>query len=360
MLPVFELRREGVVMRSPESSASSRWPSRFALWIGVAFACGVFAAAVSDAAESRQTGAQKIVFVRLLSPGEGQLWTMNTNGSNQQPLTPASESVATPAWSPDGQEIAFTSTGPSGDPSKSTIWLIKADGSGEHQLTQLPPNCQAIDDSPTWSPDGTRIAFISDRSGPWELYTIKTDGSGLQKITSLPFGQPCEASGVGASSPSWLPKANTIVFADDYVPGHDLGHHEIYLIHPDGSGLRRLTNRAAAKHGCQHGDGNSQPTWSPNGRNIAFTSDLSGHPEIYVMNTNGNHSKRLTHLKRRGCPNGSGNQLPTWSPDTKHIAFTTDRTGRNEIYAMNSDGSNQHALTNGPTTNYSPAWQPTP
>lgn len=346
-------------MRFRGSRPSQRQPRWLVIRAGVGLVLALLAAALSGTARSSEAAVQKIVFVRLLSPGQGQLWTMNTDGSDQQPLTPSSESVSDPAWSPDGRQIAYASTGPSGDPSQSTIWIVKPDGTGEHQLTHLPPNCQGIDGSPTWSPDGTRIAFISDRTGPWEIYTIKTDGTGMQNVTTLPFGQPCEASGVGASSPSWLPKSNTIVFAADYVPGHDLGHHEIYLVHVDGSGLKRLTNRALAKHGCQRGDGSSQPQWSTNGQKIAFTSDLSGHPEIYVMNANGNHSKRLTHLKRRGCPNGSGNQLPAWSPDSKQIVFSSDRTGRNEIYAVNADGTNQHALTHGPTNNNSPAWQPT-
>lgn len=110
------------------------------------------------------------------------------------------------------------------------------------------------------------------------------------------------------------------------------GNYEIYLINADGSDLKNLTNNSA---------NDLQPTWSPDGKYIAYSSDRDGHLEIYVMKADGSEQTRLTFNTT-----GSGNANPTWSPDGKYIIFISSQgTTSAEVFIMNSDGSEQRRLS---------------
>jgi hypothetical protein len=155
---------------------------------------------------------------------------------------------------------------------------MNADGSDQIRLT----NNSANDYTSAWSPDGTEIAFSSDRDGNYEIYVMNADGS-------------------------------------DQI---------------------RLTNNSA---------NDRFPAWSPDGTEIAFSSDRDGDFEIYVMNADGSDQIRLTN-------NSANDDYPAWSPDGTKITFSSDRDGNHEIYVMNADGSDQIRLTNNPTLDWFPAW----
>ena len=179
--------------------------------------------------------------------------------------------------------------------------------------------------SPSWSPDGRHLAFVSYRDGNWDIYVIGSDGSNLRNLTH---------DSAWDFSPSWSPDGRYIAFSSwrDGVP-------EIYVMGSDGSNLRNLTN---------HRDADLEPSWSPDGRRLAFVSDRDGSSdissnrdvdaEIYVMDSDGSNIRRLTH-------NSAWDGGPSWSPDGRHLAFVSDRDGNAEIYVMDSDGSNPRRLT---------------
>ena len=234
---------------------------------------------------------KKIAFVsyRDLEPipkggiWRGEIYLMNADGSNPINLTRSVERAdGTSSWSPDGQQIAFTSAELFNEDilANSDIFVMDADGGNPINLT----NHDALDQTPDWSPDGNWIAFSSNRDGNWEIYLMNPDGANPINIVNHPAKD---------GRPDWSPDGNQIAFTSDRD-----GNLEIYVMNPDGANPINLTNHPAE-------DDNS--SWSPDGNQIAFTSDRDGNLEIYVMNPDGANPINLTQH-----PDWDRN--PSWGP----------------------------------------------
>ena len=196
-----------------------------------------------------------------------------------------------PAWSPDRTRIAFIRTSRNG--LSYTLWLMRADGTGQRQLTRG----TAVAEEPAWSPDGRTIVFRSSRNGgrTFDLFTIPVAGGAVRNLTRNP-------AGVGALNPDWSPNGRLIVFQRT-KDGSGAGTG-LFTIRPDGTGLRRLTI------------GGMDPAWSPSGRRIAavFPDPHSGGQlQIYTLNANGTGRARVT--------SGTESTAPAWSPDGGRIVF---------------------------------------
>ena len=282
--------------------------------------------------------------------GYGEIWAMRPDGSDRRRLTDAepprtdASGAGTPAWAPDGERLAYSFSDQDAQRA-SNIYVTGADGKEKRSLTT--GGGAAID--PSWSPDGKRIAFarfLSKRG----IFVIGADGSGDAGITHV--GGPTFDIG-----PAWSPDGDTIAFTRVTVKT-DLEHPRLALfaVAPDGGGLRKLIDEGA------------EAAWSPDGKRIAFTSirDRFGRScfeecktsgEIYLANADGSNARRLTKSK-------ADDRSPTWSPDGRSIAFVSDRSAPdehdNEIYVMRADGSGLHRITNKLEWSLDPAWRPRP
>ena len=225
------------------------------------------------------------------------------------------------------------------------IYVMEVDGNNQQRLTNNPNS----DWSPSWSPDGKRIAFMSDRDGHvdilggllnFEIYVMDADGNNQQRLTDNDFFD---------THPSWSPDGKRIAFMSRR-DGHFIGEFglssEIYVMDADGGNEQRLT---------ENRKGDFSPSWSPDGKWIAFSTDRKGddvNHEIYVMDADGNNQRRLTN-------NRVDDWSPSWSPDGERIVFVSNPDGKHEnyeIYVMDNDGGNQQKLTNNPHRDTAPKW----
>jgi len=232
--------------------------------------------------------------------GTPQLWVIDANGGRQVQVTHLSSGGGfVPSWSPDGRRIAFSAVSadvPVGPvigtllaPALHTeIWVVDANGAKPTQLTHT---AVGSSNAPSWSPDGTRIAFASDRTGVPEVYTMKTNGTDVRRLT-LPT-PPIYPSG---NVPVWSPNGSRLAFWS----GIETLFGQVWVMAPNGSGRRPLTNCPPPKN-CDN------PAWSPDGRFLLFDTNRSGPTETWVMNADGSHQHRLLPF-----PYGAGRQ--PWQP----------------------------------------------
>jgi TolB protein len=249
-----------------------------------------------------------------------EIYLCDADGYGRRSITKNGSINLSPRWSPTGASIAYTgyaagnpdlyvadlakgqirrlaakagiNTGGSFGPGGSILALTQTVGSDSEiftidaasgaaiaRLTSSP----GIDVSPTWSPDGSQIAFVSERSGGPQIYIMNKDGSGAHRATF---------QGGQNTSPSWSPKGDRIAFV-----GRD-GHFDVFTVKPDGSGVVRVTQG--------QGD-NEDPSFSPEGDYVAFSSTRSGSSHIWVASADGDFQTQITS-------GGGGYSNPNWSP----------------------------------------------
>lgn len=272
----------------------------------------------------RATGGP-IAFTLRDQNGKLQVFTENLDGSNQKQLTFEGDN-GRPDWSPDGRKIAF------GSRVNDKTWVAVMDADGSNQKLLVDGN------APDWSPDGTQIAFSPDG----QIWVMDADGSNVRQITQ---------SSTFKAGPSWSPDGTQMVFILIKNPGSPTDPQpEIGIMNADGTNERILTTEDRVNV-RREPDGTTTvletandanaPAWSPVDNRIAFWSGIENqYGQIWVINSDGTGSTQLTE-----DPTHRNSDDPSWSPDGKKILFSTGRSGRNELWIMDADGSNERRLS---------------
>jgi Tol biopolymer transport system component len=252
--------------------------------------------------------------IYLVDPSGERLVNVTRGGGSRNEL---------PAWSPDGRRLAFVSDRAGG----TDLFAVDADATNLVNLTNHP----ALDTAPAWSPDGTRIVFASNRDGNDELYLMDADGTNLVRLTDHITTD---------SFPAWSPDGTQIAFWSFRA-----GAPDIFLISADGAGLRNLTNTPAIEF---------LPQWSPDGSRLAMLANSGASPrnDLAVVDATGANYRLLS-------PPALSVESFAWSPDGMEIVFAARQRGAADLFVVRLDDLSLRQLTGTPMANEtSPSWGP--
>jgi TolB protein len=215
-----------------------------------------------------------------------------------------------------------------GYPDQFSLFQMMSDGKEQSRITEL---ISVTGSSPSWSPDGKKIVLESEG----DIYVLDVETSRTKRLTTASEWD---------LFPVFSPDGEAIAFTSDRG-----GKTGVYLMSSDGSRQRALSLK-----------NDNEPAWSPDGGKILFDSGRKGAPGLYVINSDGTGLRRLTRGQHYSAGEGSSDYAGSWSPDGSRIVFTSHRTGGNQVYVMNADGSDQRRLTKTEIDGEAlqPAWSP--
>jgi Tol biopolymer transport system component len=289
----------------------------------------------------------RIAFMKKDSDGFWQTWVANKDLLNQHKLTSKSADSGWAVWKPGGAKLAFDSNRADPDPDDpnaiNDVFTMNPNGSGIVKLT----HSEDFSGDPGWSPDGSKIAYASDRRNGaerGEIYVMGADGSNVRRVSTLPEKAEYD------SAPRFSPDGTKLVFTryrGDPKPA------ALFTIRIDGSGLRRLTPWS---------NGAGDADWSPGGKKLVFEANPNNcYGDVYTVDSDGQHLKNITDNR---CEGGIAD--PVWSPDGKKILFGQGREFSGGfgfgLATMNPDGTDRHFILPNPTTNpdkdqHQPDWE---
>lgn len=260
--------------------------------------------------------------------GNKEIWAMDYDGENQRQLTQTHTIALTPRWAPDASRIAFTCYAQPGSSSVLTAQICVYSLLTSRLVSF--PRFKGTNSSPSWSPDGSQIMFMSSMLGNPELFISDASGTRPKRLTF---------SNGANTSPSWNPKTGQqVAFVSDRG-----GIPQLYTMNSDGSSQSKV-NLPDMGYVID-------PAWSPNGQLLAFSwRRPNGNYDIYVMEI---VSHQLVELTR----DAGRNERPSWAPDGRHLVFESTRTGTRQIWSMIADGTEARQLTK-QGQNESPNWSP--
>lgn len=285
----------------------------------------------------------RIAFTRFLEGGNSKILNANPRRGTARVMAHRPHTNWFPDFSPDGQDLLFTSTNFEGS-RPDRLFSIEFDGSGAERLAADCTGQCLGDSSAAYAPDGKQIVFerafgpvVDDNARKVELYIAKPSGRNARPI-------PLDIGHRELHDAQWAPDGERL--AVNVLNGHKPGTPSaIYVFRADGSRLRRITPM-----GLNAGT----PDWSPNGRRIVFNSNYEGqdNAEIYTVRPNGKGLTRV--LRQRGHHNAFE---ASWSPNGRRIAFAK-QSGRRppHIWTMRKDGSHLVQVTRGDAADVQPDW----
>jgi Tol biopolymer transport system component len=332
-----------------------------ALAVAAATAIGVATAGHTSARQRQAGNTGTIAFVRI-GPDRG-LYVIHADGSGLRRITPPGTSVSEYAWSPDAKRIAYIV------PADGSLWLVRPNGRGRRRL--LAGSITLASSDLSWSPNGRKIAITStgafNSCAGKQIYVVPIDGAARRKVRGA--SPACDVF-------AWSPRGNLIAYSD--TDGHGF-----WVVHPDGSGRRRVSsqggagwvrwsadgnqlafavgvqkpNRWAHLYGgiasidvdgrdfhivTRHANNHFPAVWSPNGHRLLYVR--WNHGGIYVIGANGRNDRRLTSGEAWNA---------AWSPDGGSIIYA-NRTGG--LYEVGVNGRGKVRLTSPANRDLAPSW----
>ena len=266
-----------------------------------------------------------------------EIYVMDWDGHNMKKITRHRSISMSPSWSPDGKSVAYSVYTLHKRRSHRFTNLDLLHLNLTSQQRQMLSGRRGINSGSVFHPGGRFVFFTLTRRGSADIFRIDTKN---RKSLKRVTKGPYKAMNV---EPSMSPDGKKIVFSSDRS-----GRPMIYTMNVNGSQVKRLTYA---------GHYNSSPSWSPNGKWIAFAGYQRGYYDIFVIRPNGTELKRLTNARGHGRRNVN-NEEPTFSPDSKHIMFVSDRTGKKQLYVIGIDGTNEKRITSDHYNYYKPKWGP--
>ena len=251
-----------------------------------------------------------------------ELHVMDYDGANRRALTNDQSIALSPAFSPEGSLLLFTSYRGGSGP---RVFVIRTSGGRPFLVSGRP----GLNTSASYSPDGREVLCTLSMDGNSEIYLLDAKGGAPRRLTNN--------RGID-TSPAWSPTGREIAFTSDRG-----GSPQVYVMDHEGGNVRRLTYEV---------DYTDSPCWAPKGDRLAFVARTSGGFDIYTCRSDGTDTRLAV--------GGGSNENPRWSPDGRHLVFASNRGGASALYVTDLDGRPPRKLDTGGLVSSSPAWSPRP
>ncbi len=260
----------------------------------------------------------KIAFV-LKTGRQGEIHTVNFDGSGLSRLTQWHSLTLSPRWSPGGRYLTYTSYR-DGNPD---LYVQSYPGGAAKKIAAFP----GLNLAGPWSPDGKRLLLTLSRDGNQEIYAMSLEDGRLQRLT---YNAAIDVS------PAWSPDGRRIAFVSNRS-----GSPQIYIMDREGGDVRRLTF---------DGGYNTSPAWSPKGDRIAYEGRVNGNFQIHTIREDGSEPTLLT-------TDPGDHESPSWSPDGRYLAFSVRGGAKGQVCVMNANGTGRRVLVEAEGC-LTPAWSP--